>query len=48
MAAVRGADGKPVLSQYLKTPRFLLKALITFHIGDEIKVLFRLLAEAYV
>lgn len=38
----------PVLSLYLKTPRFLLKVLITLHIGDEIKVLFCLLAEAYV
>jgi hypothetical protein len=46
--AVRGADARPVLSLYLETPRFLLEVLVTFHIGDEIKVLFRLLAKAYV
>jgi len=46
--AVRGADVRPVPSLYLETPRFLLEVLITLHIGDEIKVFFRLLAEAYV
>jgi len=45
---VRGADVTPVPFYYLETPGFPLEALVTFHIGDEIEVLFRLLAEAYV
>lgn len=46
--AIRGTDVWLILAPYLETPRILLEVLITFHIGDEIKVLFRLLAEAYV
>jgi hypothetical protein len=46
--AVSRADVGPALSLYLETPRVLLEILITFHIGDEIEVLLRLLAEAYV
>ena len=45
---VSGVDVMPMLSLYLEPPRFLLEVLRTFHIGDEVKVLFSLLTEAYV
>ena len=45
---IRGGRCMASTVLYLETPRILLEVLITFHISDEIKVLLRLLAEAYV